>query len=480
MESNHFLGILLGPTQATIVQIDGQKGPDAITDIITVRQDPQAAEPVSLVSLIGQTLASRALKFDEAAVALESGFYSQYPFRSTFSDPRQIEGTVKFDAEEATAMDAAALAVTFEIMNTDSSGSELMIYSADRQSLTGVLLDLQGQGIDPTVIEPDLVCQGRILERIHEIHEHPECLYVLLGRQHCAVFQSEPSQKSIRSRQFLLGAGDCQKRELIQQLRLSIASWSQGQSVTTIRIGGLLDGWNVSELTSELPCSLERFELNIPVPTHSEDGSNDPTDVVAAWGAAGGLLMRGRKVDFRRDFLPYQGKKRILQTCLRIISVSAAVVLLTVGAYFQFKTFRMQGYVSSLDKKLTEQYQAGMYGQKPPGRMSVATKLRTEYTRIKKIQEGLGPGDDKAVTAKLTFILDAFNKAPNHVDIHIEQIAITERSMRIVGDTNSRRSTLDLLTSLDKHPKLKKETEIINPAPPRDKFVVTLEPEDQK
>jgi hypothetical protein len=61
------------------------------------------------------------------------------------------------------------------------------------------------------------------------------------------------------------------------------------------------------------------------------------------------------------------------------------------------------------------------------------------------------------------------------VDVNIEQIAITERSMRILGDTNSRRSTLDFFEAINKHPKLKKVTDSLNPAPPRDKFIITLD-----
>lgn len=473
MESNQFLGILLGKEQATVVHVDAGRGGE-ITDVFTVKPDPQADEPVSLVALLGETIAARALKFDEAAIALDSGFYSQYPLRSTFTDPRQLEGTVKYDAEEATACDAASLAVTFDIMSVDAGGSQLMIYSADRQSLTGILMDLQAQGIDPTVMEPDLVCLGRILERSADLHEHPDCLYVVLGRRSCAVFRSEPQQKSIRSRRFLIGAGECMNRELLQQIRLSVASWSHGEPMKKICIGGSLEAVDLDALAGQLPLPVEPFELEMPRPDSAEILSTDVADAAAAWGAALTLTARGRRADFRRDFMPYQGKKRILQACFRAISVSAALVLISVGVYFQVKTFRMQTYTSDLDKKLTAEFKAGMYGQNPPDKESVTSRLRREYTRVKKIQEGLGPGDEKSVTAKLTFILEAFNKSPKTVNMNIEQISITERSMRVLGDTNSRRSTMELLEEIKKHPKLKMETEAINPAPPRDKFIVTF------
>lgn len=476
METNQFLGILLGRRQATVVHVDGGRGPDAVNAVFTVEPDPQSDEPASLASLIGQAVARRGLLFDEAAVALESGFYSQYPLHSMFTDPRQIEGTVKYDAEEATASDAASLAVTFEILSTDENGSQLMVYSADRQSLTGILLDLQAQGIDPTIVEPDLVCLGRILERTADLHEPPESLYVVLGRRSCAVFRSQAGAASVRSRRFLLGAGESMRRELLQQIRLSIASWSQDGPVETIRIAGRPEELDPTDLAAEFSVPTERFELTVPTLETSGDNSTDPADAAAAWGAVTGLLGRGRKADFRRDFMPYQGKKRILRTCLRVISVSAAVALLAFGTYFQFKSFRMKSYASSLQDKLIAEYRAGMYGQNPPsGPESPGSRLKREFNRVKKIQEGLGPGDEKSVTAKLTFILEAVNSCDKSVDINIEQISITEKSMRILGDTNSRRSTIAFFDAVKKHPRLKIATENFNPTPSRDKFILTLD-----
>jgi hypothetical protein len=72
-------------------------------------------------------------------------------------------------------------------------------------------------------------------------------------------------------------------------------------------------------------------------------------------------------------------------------------------------------------------------------------------------------------------VLEAINKAPASVDVYIQQIAVTERSVRVQGDTNGRKSTLQLFDEMKKHSKLEIESNQVSPSPPRDKFEVTLQ-----
>jgi len=95
--------------------------------------------------------------------------------------------------------------------------------------------------------------------------------------------------------------------------------------------------------------------------------------------------------------------------------------------------------------------------------------------QVRQRQEGFGTGDDNSVPARLTFLLEALTKTPPSVDFQVQQISITERSLRLQGDTNGRRSTLQLLDEFKKHPKLEVESNQISPAPPRDKFEIVLQ-----
>ena len=109
--------------------------------------------------------------------------------------------------------------------------------------------------------------------------------------------------------------------------------------------------------------------------------------------------------------------------------------------------------------------------------MSVSSGLRRELGRAKQMEEGIGPGGDKSVPAKLTFFFEALDKTPKNVDVNVQQITITERSMKVKGDTNSRSGTLAFFSEIKKHPRIDLSSERLTAgADRRDGFDITLEP----
>ena len=470
MESNRFLGIAIARQQATVVCIDARNPAAEATDCFTVRPNPDAGQVPSLAAAMGQAIRSRELIYDQAAVALAGDFYAQYPIHSSFSEPRQIEGTIRFDAEEATAADAATLAVTFEILRPGADGSEVMVYSADRQALTDILLDLQPQQIDPVILEPDVVSLSRVLDKKAEFAHDFHTLYIILGSGSCCFLRNANKGHAVYGRRVLLAAKDNPLDDLARQFHLTVAGWPVEEPIQSIALVGDTKSIDLKSFSEKVFHPVKTVDLTLP-----KDSEAEPAQILAAWGAALSHVLRGRRADFRRDFMPYQGRRRILQKSLRIISVSVSLILAAAAVYFQFKTFRMNGYTARLEHKIADEYKAAMYGQKLPPNQPLLTRLRNVLRQAKQRQEGFGSGDDNSVVARLTFVLEAINKAPASVDVYIQQIAVTERSVRVQGDTNGRKSTLQLFDEMKKHSKLEIESNQVSPSPPRDKFEVTLQ-----
>ena len=470
MESNRFLGIMIGRNQAAVACIDARAGAEVI-DCFVVRPEAGSGEAPSLAAAVAQAVRSRNLVYDEVALALSSDFFAQYALHSMFTDVRQIEGTIKFDAEEAAAADAATLAVTFEILRMETGGSEVMVYSADRQALTDILLDLQAEGFDPVMMEPDVVSISRVLDKQAEFAHETQTLYVFLDAPNCFFLRNANKGHAVYARRVMLASKEDLTGELARQMQLTLAAWSSQEPIESIVLAGDTKQIDTHLFREKTGRSVTKTDLSLP----AGESETSPVVVAAAWGAALAHVTRGRKADFRRDFMPYQGRRKILQKSLRIMSVSLTVVLLVLGIYFQFKTFRMQGYTRDLEKKLVDEYKAGMYGQKPPPSQPILTKLRNVHRQASQRKEGFGPGDENSVAARLTYILEAINKTPSSVDVNIQQITITERTMRVQGDTNGRRSTLQLFDEMKKHSKLSIESNRVSTASPRDKFEVTLQ-----
>lgn len=438
---------------------------------------PSEDDPVTFAVQMARAVIRQGFAFDEVFVAVGCGSYTQYELHSEFEDIRQIESTIKFDAEEAAATDAANLAVTFEVTAALQPGSRVTTYTADRQLLTDILLDVQEGGLDPTLMEPDVVCLGRALEQTSKLSERAGSLFIVLSGSNCYMLRSNPGYAPI-VRTLLVQQGKDVTNTLVREVLLATATNNQQNPLESIVLIG-----NTSDV--DIDSFKQRTGLEVLTETPEKalsqtlvsDGDMTSAELLIAYGAAMALRTKGHKADFRRDFMRYQGKRKVMEGSLRLISIALTALLLAVACFYQLKTFRMKGYVNDLENKAKSQYEAVMYGKSPPSPpQTMSSKLKREYTSVKKTKDGLGPGDDKSVPAKLTFFLEAVNGCPKKVDINIQRITITEKSMKVKGDTNSRSSTNALIAAVNKHSHLKVASQRYSTKTGRDTFEITIDP----
>lgn len=470
MESKFVIGIAVGRQEAEVVVLDISKPEPQATDRFRVSPEPDASELLSLGSAVARAVRAKTLLYEEAVVSLRSDYFAQYPLRSAFSEPRQIDHTIKYDAEEAAATDASSLAVAYEVVRVRPDGADVMVYAADRQTLTDLLLDLQGEGLDPVMMEPEAVSLARALEQVSPSFRETGTLFVWLCGEQCLLLKNANKGRAVYFRRVLLAGKDDLADSLARQIQLTLAGWACGDPIETIVLAGETERIRPEVLSQKLSHPVKTETLRWP-----GEQSADPVLAAAAWGAALSSIHRGRRADFRRDFLPYQGRRKMLQKSLRTLSISLTVIFAAVGLYFQMKSLRLQTYMARLDEKVAAEYKGCMYGQKPPSNQPILTRLRNVLRQVRQRQEGFGGGDEGSVPARLTFLMEALNKTPSSVDMQIQQISITERTIRLIGDTDGRRSTLQLLDEFKKHPKLDVESNQISPAPPRDKFEIVLQ-----
>lgn len=475
MEHTSSLGLYLSRSRATAVWLsDKEQGAIArVLDIV-----PAEGESAQTVALEAARRICREGGFvEQAFVALDCSYYTQYSLHSEFSDARQVESTIKFDAEEAAATDAMNLAVTFIITGPLPTGSEVMAFSADRQTMTDILLDVQEGGLDPVMVEPDAVCLTRALERTLQVSEHPDTLFVLTSEHNCYLIQPGKDGYAPKLRSFLLGAPPQRTAALTREILLAVTGWDDDVPLKKVVFVCTPDGVNRQALA-------ERTGLDIRVESAADKLRTDTSpvregltgDVLTAFGAALAPFEKGQSADFRRDFMPYQGKRKVMEASLRLACISLSVLCVAVGIFFQSRAWRTNVYAGQVKEKLAEEYRGAMYGANPPTAEAVNSRLRRTLVNVKRVQEGLGPGDEKSVPAKLTFLLEAINSCPPSVDVMIQQIVITERSMRVKGDTNNRRATLDMFEAIKKHPRLQFGSERMAMVGNRDTFEFTVEP----
>ena len=455
MEGQNYLGIYLGKDTATVVCL-GTKGQDTeIQGCFSVSAEGQdVPTQQELANLIAKRCSERGLKFSEVAVALDCAMFMQHNVHSEFSDTKQINATIRFDTEEALAMDITDVAIAFKIASSDQSGSALSVFTAHRKILSEIILSLQSNNIDPSTIEPDINCLSRYISQRRSVTEAQQMgiLSGILSRNRgyfiSPVLSESRGQSVLRT--FLLSPIQDRTELLAREIPITAALVKTDESINRLKVFDSTGSVNCEQLKQRLGMETESLDLAAFAAIGSEalaDCAN-PVDFAIAYGAALAHMEKPQSINFRNDFLPYMGKKLRLQKTLRFLSITVTILVLVLGAYFQLQLLQKNRYRSRLRKNYQKDYSAVMLGKNLPA--NPMKKLTGELERIKNVKSGqLSVTGEESITAKLTLILDAFNKCAAKTNLNIDTISITTKSISITGDTSSRQNTLDFRKALE-------------------------------
>lgn len=455
METKNYLGIYLSKDTATVVCL-GSQGRDhkvlGCFDVSAQQQDEQKYN--QLASLIARGCAQRDLRFSEVAVALDCSMFMQHSVHSEFKDIKQIAQTIRFDTEEALASDISDIAITFKINSSDDSGSDLSVFTAERKVLSDVIVSLQSNHIDPVSVEPDVSCLSRFINRNMSFPEDSHPIFSVLSRRsgYFIVPDSSGSKDAALMRTFLVGPTRTRTEQLAREVYVTTALLGDGESVNCLGVfdsGGAVDYEQLSGRLGFEVSGIDLAEAAAAEPQTLADCS-DTVDFVIAYGAALAHSGRPECINFRSDFMPFQGKKLRLEKTLKFASVSFAVLLLALGMYFQMPLLKINDYRSQLRTKFAKDYSAVMPGKALPAKFAIANReLGGELRRIQDVQSGrFGASGEESILSKLTLVLEAFTKCAYPTNLNIEKVSVTTRNIRIEGDTSSRSNTHKLFAAV--------------------------------
>jgi len=481
VEHQNYLGIYLSKDKATVACLSPAGPGKKLQGCFTVSiEDPEQQNPHTLAGLIARGCADRALHFSEAAVALDCALFMQHNVHSELADPKQIASTVRYDTEETLAMDITDLAIAFQITSSGEKGSELTVFTAQRKILSEIVICLQSNNIDPVTIEPDVSCLSRFIRQNVSLPDSQEAgtLFGILSARRGYFIVPSKSQKAEAVRTFLLGPTQDREALLARQALTTSALAPGSELIQHLRIFDSAGSVDYQRLEKKLGIQASSVDLlgSAGIQPQVLAECPDHVDFAIAYGAALAHLERTETVDFRQDFMPYQGKKLRLQKTLKYLSVSVALLLLAVGLYGQAELFKQNRYRSQLKKNLEREYAAIMAGQKPPAGISVTEKLASELRHIRDVKSGqLSITGEKSISSKLTLILEAFNKCAAETNLNIDVLTVSLRNATISGDTSSRANTLKFFEAI-REAKLDIIEHSYGLKGSRDTFSVTVEP----
>jgi hypothetical protein len=466
VEHKKCLGIYLSYNNATAALLSGSGHKLTLHNAFTVSADPDLDSQgriKSLISQVAKNISDMGLKFEESTMALDSGMFAQHDLHSEFTDHKQIASTIAFDAEEAVATDATELAVTFNITGTTKIGSNVTVFTTKRDMLANVLNELKTVNLDPIIVEPDIVCLSRYMGQNLASKMTSETLSVIMAPGICYLTSPAKQGFSPAARSFLIYPNQDIVPLLARQIPITIASLSPQMEtpISNILIAGNIENVDTETLSEMTGFVVQTADL---VSQQNIDDAQvtdkvDTTALAVAYGAAASELIKTDTSDFRREFMPFQGKKKLLQKSLRTLAVYLTILMTAVGVYFQTELYKKTTVIAQLNEQAKESYSEVMFGKKPKTAPSIASQLKKVANDVKKAGGGVSIGNEKSVSAQLTYLLQAINKLPKSVKLTAKNITITSRGITIMGHTNSRSSTLRLSKEINDHKKLEKGKE---------------------
>ena len=452
MEGRNYLGIYLSKDTATVVCLGLQGRDRNVLGCFSVSVEEQEERNQQVLArLIAEGCAERELEFSEVAVALDCAMFMQHNVHSEFNDPKQIASTIRFDAEEAFSTDITDVAIAFKITSRDQSGSELTVFTAERKILSDVLLSLQSNNIDPVTVEPDINCLSRFILQNVSLPEDSRSLFGMLSRRSGYFIGFAESQKTPAVRTFLVNPAQDRGDLLAREVLVTAALVGTGEPINCVVVFDSTGSVNYQQLSEKLGIEASSVDLAESAGANPETLADcaDTVDFAIAYGAALAHLEKVQSVNFRNDFMPYQGKKVRLQKALKFASISVTVFVLAVGLYFQLRLLQKNKYCRRVHERLEKQYASVMFGRKPVAKLDPVNKLRGELRRIRDVKSGqFSVTGEESIAAKLTLVLEAFNKCAAQTDLKIDKIYITAKNIRLEGDTSSRKNTLKLFEAI--------------------------------
>ncbi len=475
MEQNRYLGIYIASDKTFVVLLSKTDGRIEVLERFSVPAAPppegqqQSFSFADTAQAIASICAEKQLVFSDVAVAIDCGLYRQQKLHSEFTDYRQIAQTIKFDAEEALAVDAAQTAVAFEVIGRQLSGSEVATFAAPAGLVSEIIVSLQTNKLDPVSVEPDSICFRRGIDTAGQ-----DAIVAAVSRTRCFVLCPPLPGGKATVRSFVTSESQNKMSLLAREIMMTMAMFGAEKRTETVKIYDTTGQIDLETLAAQTGLKIETLDIAESIAFEPQEDIED-IDLIIAAGAGASLAGKTEKVDFRSDFMPYEGKKAALEKTIKTFSICLLVFFVALGVFLQMQYYKTSKDCKRIGDKFKTDYVVAMSGGKFTRSSEAVRKLKSEINRIKDVKSGLlsASGED-SIEAKLTFLLEALVSVPKNVNIEIEKISVTTKTMSIIGSTNSG-GYLQLFGAIDKHPKLVRGSSTYESKDGRDNFRLTIE-----
>ena len=482
MESQNYLGIYWSRDAATVVCLKAEGKDRKVLDyfrvVVPTDEENELSNEQKLAKLINQGCSERGLNFSDVSLALDCSMVMQHGVHSEFKDSKQIASTIRFDTEEALATDVSDVAISFKVNSADSNGSDLTVYTTECKVLSEIIYALQSYNIDPVTIEPDVNCLAGFIESNLSYSDQMRPFFAILSdRNAYLILYPQPTSKP-HIRTFLINPGQDRTTLILREMPLTMALVQSDEPINCLRFYDASNSLDISLISEKMMIEAGAIDFMgcVGIDKTTVDDFVNVADFAIAYGAAMINCEKIESVDFRKDFMPYLGKKLKLEKMIKMTSVITTVIIVLLGMYFQWNLITENGYRKELKQLFEKDYSSVMLGKEMASRVDPVRKLQTEFKRIEAEKSGeFSLTGEASIATKLTLIFQAFNSKASAIDLQIDKVTISGQNISFDGSTSNRKNTLELFEII-KESKMEILQQKLDANGGRDNFRLTVAP----
>jgi hypothetical protein len=439
------LGIHYGANGAVAVLVKKQGSSFSAVSTFKVVPEATAAKtsPSELLETLAQQIHQKHSRISSVSLALGPRWYQTLFCHTHFTEPRQLKQTLRYDIEEDIASDSEDQALCYQKLPITGPGSDLMVYTLDRDKIQEVLPCFEQVNLDALRAEPDISAWGHYLSHEKDIPADEPIVFVAWAFSSLYILIWDQQRRSILTRSLVCASASQAHEVLLTELRRSLAPLPDAQQPRHLF-------YHAGSFTQD---QIQQMETRLPMPCRPLPES----DAVLAFaaGAAIGWLDKEDVPDFRSDKIP--SKTYLSARNKALYGLGAAVVFLLLSLSFVLYAYSSsyQKSLNEADSQMNEAYTSVM--GKPPGKSAtISREIKREYNKLRNRSNRAQSDQVMTDSASHTFmlIMQALAGLGEKFDLKINMLRLSPKDARLQGTIPNLVEFGKLETAMERQPSL--------------------------
>ncbi|MBN2377862.1 MAG: hypothetical protein JXD22_15805 [Sedimentisphaerales bacterium] len=376
----------------------------------------------TLVELFGQESERRDIGKPAVVLTLSGKYYQNQFHHSEFSEEKQLRQTIRFDVEDDFTAEVESLAIGYQRLPMgDVSGSDLILYTVERNRLEPLLRELDEAGYDALTAWPDIAAWLSYLKNTDQLPQGESVLATAYCYDVLYILLLDADQKPILSRSVVCSSGQDLSGLLIAEVQRSVDMMADDEQPVRMLYHG--SGFTAGQIaTIEQETSLQCEPLK----------DKDAAGAFAA-GAAMSYLSGRAAVDFREDGMQPRSLTESRSRAWYGFAAAVTILLVMLLLVMKMQTARYRSAEAVASDQIRNAYVEVM-GKKPGPSANISRHINTEYKMLRdKTRAKVDRSIPGSASHTMTLVMGALADLGEDFDLDVQSLRVKAENAMLSG-----------------------------------------------